>query len=69
MPADALQQGMDSRIYVDSCANIRRVHIVERNLIVPPAQDGCNRTEITGLYLVRRENTLVVNVAGALPTL
>ena len=69
LPADALQTGMDSRIYVDSCANIRRVHIVERNLIVPAAQEGCNRTEITGLYLVRRENTLVVNVAGALPTL
>jgi hypothetical protein len=69
MPAEWLASGMDSRIYVDNCARLRRVHVVERNRVVPPAQDGCNRTEITGLYLVRRENTLVVNVAGALPTL
>ena len=69
LPAESLASGMDARIYVDNCDKIRRVHIVERNRVVPPAQDGCNRTEITGLYLVRKESTLVVNVAGALPTL
>jgi hypothetical protein len=69
LPAEWLANGMDSRIYVDNCAKIRRVLITERNQVVAAAQDGCNRTEITGLYLVRRENTLVVNVAGALPTL
>ena len=69
LPAESLASGMDSRIYVDNCGKIRRVHVLERNRVVPAAQDGCNRTEITGLYLVRRENTLVVNVAGALPTL
>jgi hypothetical protein len=69
LPAESLAAGMDARIYVDNCPSIRRVHVVERNRVVPPTQDGCNRTEITGLYLVRRESTLVVNVAGALPTL
>ncbi|MEO5895283.1 MAG: hypothetical protein ABIS06_06250 [Vicinamibacterales bacterium] len=69
LPAESVATGMDARIYVDNCDTIRRVHIVERNRVVPPAQDGCNRTEITGLYLVRKESTLVVNVAGALPTL
>jgi len=69
LPAEWLASGMDSRVYVDNCERIRRVLVIERNQVVPAAQDGCNRTEITGLYLVRRENTLVVNVAGALPTL
>ena len=54
LPAESLAAGMDARIYVDNCDKIRRIHIVERNRIVPPAQDGCNRTEITGLYLVRK---------------
>lgn len=69
LPAEFLAAGMDARIYVDNCGKVRRIHVVERNRVVPPAQDGCNRTEITGLYLVRKESTLVVNVAGALPTL
>ncbi|MEO6214284.1 MAG: hypothetical protein ABIP65_11710 [Vicinamibacterales bacterium] len=69
LPADAQSSGMDARIYVDSCDKVRRIHVVERNLLVPAAQDGCNRSEITGLYLVRRESTLVVNVSGTIPTL
>ncbi|MBA3296255.1 MAG: hypothetical protein H0U19_04915 [Acidobacteria bacterium] len=69
LPADALESGMDARISVDNCAKIRRVHVVERSRVAPPVQDGCNRHEINGLYLIRRESTLVVSVAGAIPTL
>ncbi|HXG56110.1 MAG TPA: hypothetical protein VNJ03_12090 [Vicinamibacterales bacterium] len=69
MPADSLPSGMDARISVDTCDKLRRVHIVERSRVPPAAQDGCNRHEISGLYLVRRDSTLVVSVAEAIPTL
>lgn len=69
MPAGALQSGMDARISVDACDKLRRVHIVERSRVPPAAQDGCHRHEINGLYLVRRESTLVVSVAEAIPAI
>jgi hypothetical protein len=69
LPAEWLRSGMDARIFADSCVNRRRVLIIERNAPVPAAAEGCTRSDIAGLYLVRRESTLVVNVAGTIPTL
>ena len=65
---DATKPDMDAYIYVDSCAAIRRVFVVERGMLPPAPEAGCNRTQISGLFLVRRITTIVVNVSGALPT-
>lgn len=59
---------MDAYIYVDTCDASRRVFVVERGTLPPAPQAGCNRTQISGLFLVRRLTTIVVNVGGTLPT-
>ncbi len=58
---------MDSRLYVDACARIRRVLIVDRNQLPPTAESGCTRSEIGGVYWVRQRSTIVVDVSGPIP--
>src|SRR5260221_6879473 len=60
---------MDANVYVDVCEKTRRVLVVDRNKrpSLPPA--GCERREISGVFLVRRINTLVVDVAGLQPAM
>jgi hypothetical protein len=43
--------------------------VIERGSAAAPPAGGCDRREISGLFLVRRVSTLVVNVAGANPTM
>jgi hypothetical protein len=60
---------IDANVFIDVCDKIRKVIVVERGQ--PPAtqEPGCDRREISGLYLVRRDNTLVVDLGGANPTM
>ncbi len=60
---------IDANVFIDVCDKIRKVIVVERGQ--PPAtqEPGCERREILGLYLVRRDNTLVVDLGGANPTM
>jgi opacity protein-like surface antigen len=44
------------------------VLIVERGQQVPPRADGCERIDLPGLFLVRRQSTLVFFVGDAVPT-
>jgi hypothetical protein len=68
-PADAgLKAEMDAYIYVDSCDDLRRVVVVDRNQPLPADVPGCRRTQIAGVFLVRPVSTLVVNVEGPTPT-
>jgi hypothetical protein len=60
---------MDANIFVDACAATRRVVIVDVSRPAPPPGDGCERREISGLFWVRRVNTLVIDLAPATPTL
>ena len=60
---------IDANIFVDTCEKIRRVVIVEASRPAPPAADGCERREISGLFWVRRVNTIVIDLAPANPTL
>jgi hypothetical protein len=41
---------------------------VGRSHAVPPEGSGCRRTQIPGIFLVRRISTIVVNVGGDNPT-
>lgn len=60
---------MDARVYVDSCDKRRRVTIIERNQQVAVREQGCERREIGGVFWVRQRSTVVIDVAGPIPTL
>jgi hypothetical protein len=66
LAGSAAETGTDVRIYVDVCANLQRVLLVERGL-QPPPQEACSRREIVGVFVLRRVTTLVVDVAGPNP--
>ena len=66
-PRDAGRAEMDSRLYVDACDKTRRVLIVDRNQVPPPAADGCARSEVGGVYWVRQRSTIVIDVSGPIP--
>jgi hypothetical protein len=60
---------MDANIFVDGCDRTRRIVIADAARPAPPAAEGCDRREISGLFWVRRANTLVIDLAPANPTL
>lgn len=60
---------IDANIFVDACDNLRRVIVVERGQPIAAQQPGCERRDISGLYFVRRVNTLVIDVGGTNPTM
>lgn len=60
---------MDANVYVDACEKLRRVLVVDRNRRPSPPAAGCERREISGVFWVRRVNTLVVNAGATPPTM
>jgi hypothetical protein len=60
---------MDANVYVDVCEKSRRVLVVDRNKRPPSPPAGCERREVSGLFLVRRINTLVVDVGALQPSM
>lgn len=58
---------MDARLYLDACENVRRVLIVDRTQLPPPAEAGCARSEISGIYWVRQRSTIVIDVSNPIP--
>jgi hypothetical protein len=60
---------VDARIAVDQCGpNLRRVYLVERTEQAPAPGDDCVRKDISGLFILQRVTTLVVDVGPAAPT-
>ena len=64
-----LTDAADTRvtIFVDVCEKARRVVLVERDGVPPPADEGCTRSEVPGMFVLRPVSTLVVNLRGATP--
>jgi hypothetical protein len=60
---------IDANVSVDVCDGKRRVLIVEVGAPTLPVEAGCDRRPVSGLYWVRPVNTVVVNLAGVVPTL
>ena len=60
---------MDATVSVDICEKSRRVLVVDRNKRPSPPPAGCDRREVSGVFLVRRINTLVVDVGGLQPAM
>lgn len=52
----------DANVYVDVCGSVRRVLIAERAVQPPAGGPGCTRTQIAGLFWLRKISTLVVDV-------
>ena len=60
---------MDPSVFVDDCQDVTRV-LVEPGGSAPPAPDvGCERRDVQGLYAVKAESSLVVNVASTVPSM
>jgi len=60
----------DVHVYVDVCDKLRRVFLVERGLQPPPQGRACDRKEIYGWFVVRRQiTTLVLDLGGPNPSL
>ena len=68
-PKVGVTKDMDSRVYVDVCSNLRRIHIVDRNMLPVAKEDGCDRREINGIFLVRPKTTLAVDAGSIIPTI
>ena len=60
---------IDANIFVDTCDKVRRIVIAEASRPAVPAAEGCERREISGLFWVRRVNTIVIDLGPANPTL
>ncbi|HTM24283.1 MAG TPA: hypothetical protein VL225_03765 [Vicinamibacterales bacterium] len=61
--------GIDATIAIDVCQAVRRVMITERTRTAPAAETGCDRRDISGLFWVRKINTIVVDLSGNAPSL
>jgi hypothetical protein len=60
---------MDARVYVDTCEETHRVVIADRDAAPLPPETNCTRQEITGVFLVRKVTSAVVNVGDPIATL
>ena len=59
---------MDARVYVDTCGETRRVMIADRDAAPIPPETDCTRQEVTGIFLVRKVSSVVVNVGDPIAT-
>jgi hypothetical protein len=60
---------IDATVFVDICDTVTRVLIEQGGATPPPPGVGCERRDVQGLYAVRRESSLVVNVGGTIPSM
>ena len=64
LPTHIKKQEIDARVFVDTCDASRQVTITERDVPPLPPQDGCTRQEITGVFVIRHESSVVINVGN-----
>lgn len=69
LPEKDGKSDIDAYIFVDACDKVRRIVIAEASRPASPAPEGCDRREISGLFWVRRANTIVIDLAPTNPTL
>ena len=69
LAAAAGKPEIDANVFVDTCDTSRRVVIIERDRLPAPAEAGCVRRQISGVFWVRKVNTIVIDVSGVNPTL
>jgi hypothetical protein len=52
----------DVRVFLDSCGDLRRVVMLDRFSLPPSPDTGCERRDVVGLYVVRPETSLMIDV-------
>lgn len=60
---------VDANVFVDVCEKRYRVVVAARGMAMPGEEVGCDRRPVSGLFLVKRDSTLVVDVNRPLPTM
>ena len=55
----------DVRVYVDVCGELHRVGLVDRLSLAPTPGDGCERRDVSGLYVIKAVTNLFVDVGGS----
>jgi hypothetical protein len=53
------------KVYVDVCGELHRIGLVDRLSLSPTPADGCQRREVTGLYVMKSLTHLLVAVGGS----
>jgi hypothetical protein len=61
-------QEVDATIALDVCGAARRVVLAARGMASPAPEQGCDRRPVSGLFLLRRITTLVVNADSVIPS-
>ncbi len=61
--------GIDANVALDACGPLRRVVITDHAKTAVPSEAGCDRREISGLFWVRKINTIVFDLSGTAPSL
>jgi opacity protein-like surface antigen len=57
---------IDVRFFVDMCGAVLRVQMMSPGVQPGAPAAGCNRTEVSGVFVMRRVTTFVVDIEGAL---
>lgn len=65
----ANDQAIDAFVWVDECDSVRRVIAMNPATAPAPAEPGCRRTQIEGLFLLQPVATIVVDVERSPPTM
>jgi len=58
----------NAQIFIDTCNEAIRVHLVSRGVQPAPSQAGCNRVDVGSVFVIRQITTLVVDISPS-PTL
>jgi hypothetical protein len=61
-------QGIDANLFVDVCDKMRQIQIVDRTKVVPAPAESCDRREVSGIFWVRKVNTIVFDLQGLAPS-
>ncbi|MDQ3069692.1 MAG: porin family protein [Acidobacteriota bacterium] len=67
-PLRAAKAEAPASIFVDTCAAVRRVIILERDVEAPAPAEGCVRRLVPGTFIVRGISTVVVRMDAANPS-
>jgi hypothetical protein len=54
----------DVRMYVDVCGEAYHIGLVDRLSLSPTPADGCERREVSGLFVIKAATNLLVDVAA-----
>ena len=60
---------IDANVFLDVCEKRYRVVIAEKGQPIAAEEQSCDRRSVSGLFLVRRVTSLVVNVDSQIPAL